>query len=80
MKPFAAQERFYAMSTGVLGNHDYTQKLLALAALLRKRASATLDPYQGDKMRRTAEGLEKVGVRAETMLRRRMAKTTHVKL
>jgi hypothetical protein len=63
---FTAQQRFYAMSTGLASKHAYTEKLLALAALLRKRASATTDQYQGDKMRRTAEGLEKAGARAIT--------------
>ncbi len=63
------------MGTDLPRNHDHTEKLLALAALLRKHASATPDPYEGDQMRRTAEGLEKAGARAETMLRRKMVET-----
>jgi hypothetical protein len=68
------------MSTGLPPNHDYTEKLLALAALLRKYASTTPNPYQGDQMRRTAEGLEKAGARARTMLRRKMAEITPVEV
>jgi hypothetical protein len=54
---------------------DYSEKLLALAAQLRKRGSATSDPFQGDRMCRTAEGLEKAGARAKDQIQRKLRET-----
>jgi hypothetical protein len=68
------------MSTGFSGNHVYMEKLLALAVQLWKQAGSTRDSYQGDKMRRTAEGLEKAGARAITILPKENGATAQVKL
>jgi hypothetical protein len=52
------------MRTVLPGEDAHSKKLSALAGHWRKSAAQTIDPYQSDRMRRTADELEKAAARA----------------